>query len=170
MAPHILITGATSGIGEACARQFAKLGYSLILFARREERLMKLKEEIEKMGVKVITLKVDVQIESQVSEALDSLPDEIKQNLAILINNAGLAVGRGPISEGIIDDWERMIDTNIKGLLYVSRHVVPIMQANQKDIFLTFQVLLEKKFMLEEMFIVPQSMQSMHYQMPCALI
>jgi len=132
MAPYILITGATSGIGEACARQFAKLGYSLILFARREERLMKLKEEIEKMGVTVITFKVDVQIESQVSEALDSLPDEIKQSLVILINNAGLAVGRGPISEGIIDDWERMIDTNIKGLLYVSRHVVPIMQANQK--------------------------------------
>ena len=117
MAPYILITGATSGIGEACARQFAKLGYSLILFARREERLLRLKEEIEKMGGTVITLKVDVQIESQVSEALDSLPDEIKQNLAILINNAGLAVGRGPISEGIIDDWERMIDTNIKGLL-----------------------------------------------------
>jgi len=93
---------------------------------------MKLKEEIEKMGVTVITLKVDVQIESQVSEALASLPDEIKQSLVILINNAGLAVGRGPISEGIIDDWERMIDTNIKGLLYVSRHVVPIMQANQK--------------------------------------
>ena len=132
MAPYILITGATSGIGEACARQFAKLGYSLILFARREELLLRLKEEIEKMGGTVITLKVDVQIESQVSEALDSLPDEIKQNLAILINNAGLAVGRGPISEGIIDDWERMIDTNIKGLLYVSRHVVPIMQANQK--------------------------------------
>ena len=132
MAPYILITGATSGIGEACARQFAKLGYSLILFARREELLLRLKEEIEKMGGTVITLKVDVQIESQVSEALDSLPDEIKQNLAILINNAGLAVGRGPISEGIIYDWERMIDTNIKGLLYVSRHVVPIMQANQK--------------------------------------
>ena len=132
MAPHILITGATSGIGEACARQFAKLGYSLILFARREELLLRLKEEIEKMGGTVITLKVDVQIESQVSKAVSSLPVQIKQSLVILINNAGLAVGKGPISGGIIDDWERMIDTNIKGLLYVSRHVVPILQANQK--------------------------------------
>lgn len=128
MAPYILITGATSGIGEACARQFAKLGYSLILFARREELLLKLKEEIEKMGVTVITLKVDVQIESQVSKAVSSLPVEIKQSLVILINNAGLAVGRGPISEGIIDDWERMIDTNIKGLLYISKAIIPFLK------------------------------------------
>lgn len=132
MAPYILITGATSGIGEACARQFSILGYSLILLARREERLLKLKEEIEQLGVTVITYQVDVQNESQVSMAIDSLPTLVKQSLVILINNAGLAVGKGPLSEGLIDDWERMIDTNIKGLLYVSRHVVPIMQANQK--------------------------------------
>ena len=132
MTPYILITGASSGIGEACARQFSTLGYSLILFARREERLLKLKKEIEKVGVSVITFKVDVQIESQVLRAVSSLPAEIKQSLVILINNAGLAVGKGPFSEGKIDDWERMIDTNIKGLLYVSRYVVPIMQANQK--------------------------------------
>lgn len=132
MAPYILITGATSGIGEACARQFSILGYSLILLARRKERLLKLKEEIEQLGVTVITYQVDVQNESQVSMAIDSLPTLVKQSLVILINNAGLAVGKGPLSEGLIDDWERMIDTNIKGLLYVSRHVVPIMQANQK--------------------------------------
>ena len=104
MDKYALITGATSGIGEACALQFAKLGYSLILFARREDRLLALKNELENDGVNVLTFSVDVRDESQVSSAINSLSNVVKSNLKILINNAGLAVGRGVISEGVIDD------------------------------------------------------------------
>jgi 3-hydroxy acid dehydrogenase/malonic semialdehyde reductase len=132
MDKYALITGATSGIGEACALQFSKLGYSLILLARREDRLLTLKNELEKDGVNVLTFSVDVRNESQVANAINSLSSAVKSNLKVLINNAGLAVGRGVISEGVIDDWERMIDTNIKGLLYVSRYVAPIMQSNKQ--------------------------------------
>ncbi len=113
MDKYALITGATSGIGEACALQFAKLGYSLILFARREDRLLALKNVLEKDGLNVLTFSVDVRDESQVSGAINAFPSTVKSNLKVLINNAGLAVGRGVISEGVIDDWERMIDTNI---------------------------------------------------------
>jgi NADP-dependent 3-hydroxy acid dehydrogenase YdfG len=132
MDKYALITGATSGIGEACALQFSKLGYSLILLARREDRLLTLKNELEKDGVNVLTFSVDVRNESQVANAINSLSSAVKSHLKVLINNAGLAVGRGVISEGVIDDWERMIDTNIKGLLYVSRYVAPIMQSNMQ--------------------------------------
>ena len=132
MDKYALITGATSGIGEACALQFAKLGYSLILFARREDRLLALKNELEKDGVNVLTFNVDVRDESQVSGAINSFPSTVKSNLKVLINNAGLAVGRGVISEGVIDDWERMIDTNIKGLLHISKEIIPILKTNKK--------------------------------------
>lgn len=123
----VLITGATSGIGEACASVFAKNQYNLILTGRRKERLDELKERLEKeFQIKCLTLAFDVRNNTQVESAFDSLPAEWK-NIDVLINNAGLAVGLNPIQEGVLDDWERMIDTNVKGLLYVTRKILPWM-------------------------------------------
>ena len=125
------ITGATSGFGEATARLLAKNKYSLILMARRNDRLESLKSELESEGCNVYTLQTDVREEAAVIDAIDSLPQEVKSKIHILVNNAGLAVGRGPIESGISDDWERMIDTNIKGLLYVTKAVVPFLIQNK---------------------------------------
>jgi NADP-dependent 3-hydroxy acid dehydrogenase YdfG len=125
------ITGATSGFGEATARLLAKNRYSLVLMARRNDRLEVLKRELESEECKVFTLQTDVREEAAVTAAVESLPQEVKSNIHILVNNAGLAVGRGPIESGITDDWERMIDTNIKGLLYVTKAVVPFLIQNK---------------------------------------
>lgn len=122
-----LITGATSGIGKAIAVKLAENGYDIIITGRREERLSELEKEIEvKYGSKVLPLCFDVRVFAQVAEALTNLPSEWK-SIDILINNAGLAVGLNPIHQGVIEDWERMIDTNIKGLLYVTRLISPMM-------------------------------------------
>jgi 3-hydroxy acid dehydrogenase/malonic semialdehyde reductase len=125
------ITGATSGFGEATARLLAQKGYSLVLMARRQERLENLKNELISDTCRVFTLKTDIRSENEVITAVNSLPDNVKSNISILINNAGLAVGRGPIESGISDDWERMIDTNIKGLLFVTKAVVPYLISNK---------------------------------------
>lgn len=128
----VLITGATSGFGEACAHIFAENGWNLILTGRRNERLVALKQQlIEKHGIEVCALKFDVRVENDVKDAIDSIPSDFNRGLKILINNAGLAVGRGPIQDGLSDDWNRMIDTNIKGLLYVSQAVIPLLIANK---------------------------------------
>ena len=125
--PTVLITGATSGIGKATAVLFAKAGYRLILTGRREERLDALQETFEaRTEADVHTLRFDVSRPFAVQEALNSLP-EAWQEIDILINNAGLAAGLGPIHEGELDDWERMIDTNLKGLLYMTRAISPHM-------------------------------------------
>ena len=122
-----LITGATAGIGKAIALKLAKEGYNLIITGRREERLAELEKEIEvKYDSRVLSLCFDVRDYNEVEKALTSLPDDWK-NIDILVNNAGLAVGLNPIHTGVVDDWERMIDTNIKGLLYVTRVVSPMM-------------------------------------------
>jgi NADP-dependent 3-hydroxy acid dehydrogenase YdfG len=127
-----MITGATAGIGEATARLLAVNGYDLILTGRRKERLEKLKEEIEKnTPAKVHTLAFDIRDRRAVEKAIDSQPQEW-QAIDVLINNAGLAAGFDPIQEGSIDDWEQMIDTNVKGLLYVSRKVLPGMVERRK--------------------------------------
>ncbi len=125
------ITGATSGFGEATARLLANNRYSLVLMARRNDRLEVLKRELESEECKVYTLQTDVREEAAVIAAVESLPKEVKSNIHILVNNAGLAVGRGPIESGITDDWERMIDTNVKGLLYVTKAVVPFLIQNK---------------------------------------
>ena len=125
------ITGATSGFGEATARLLAKNKYSLILMARRNDRLESLKSELESEECNVYTLQTDVREEAAVIAAINSLPQEVKSKIHILVNNAGLAVGRGPIESGISDDWERMIDTNIKGLLYITKAVVPFLIQNK---------------------------------------
>jgi 3-hydroxy acid dehydrogenase/malonic semialdehyde reductase len=128
-----LITGATSGFGKACAHIFAKNGYDLILTGRRTERLEKLAEELKtENGTSILTLSFDVKDLEATQQALHSISDDWRSKIAVLVNNAGLAAGRGPIHEGSIDDWEQMIDTNIKGLLYVTRIVSPWLVANQK--------------------------------------
>jgi 3-hydroxy acid dehydrogenase / malonic semialdehyde reductase len=127
----VLITGATSGFGEACAHIFAENGWNLIITGRRTERLEKIKSKlIELYSCKVLTLNFDVCIEKDVKTAIESIPVDFKKSIKILINNAGLAVGRGPIQDGLTDDWNRMIDTNIKGLLYVSHAVIPLLIQN----------------------------------------
>lgn len=132
MDKYVFITGATSGFGEACARKFSSEGYNLVITGRREERLIQLQQELKKDGNDVIALCFDVRNLNEVEQAVDTLPQEVKSNISILINNAGLAVGREPIDQGNIDDWERMIDTNIKGLLYVSKNVIPFLKNNKK--------------------------------------
>lgn len=122
----VLITGATSGIGEACARKFAKGGYDVIITGRRAQLLANLKKELETEGVRVLALAFDVRNRNAATAAINSLPLEWQQ-IDVLINNAGLALGLEPEYEGSFEDWETMIDTNIKGLLTMTRLVVPRM-------------------------------------------
>lgn len=126
----VFITGATSGFGKATADLFAKNGYNVIITGRRKERLTELTEQLKsKHNVKVLALNFDVRNLGEVENAVNSLSPEWK-NINVLVNNAGLAVGLNTIQEGVVDDWERMIDTNIKGLLYMTRLVAPIMIKN----------------------------------------
>lgn len=127
-----LITGATSGIGAACARKFAGAGYGLIITGRRAEALSSMASELEKgFSVKVLTLCFDVRERDDVKRALDSIPSAWC-DIDVLINNAGLALGLEPEYAGDFTDWETMIDTNVKGLLYMTRLVVPGMIDRQK--------------------------------------
>jgi NADP-dependent 3-hydroxy acid dehydrogenase YdfG len=124
------ITGATAGIGQATAELFAKNGYNIIITGRRKERLQEFSAELKsKYKIDVLSLNFDVRNLKEVEDAINSIPTEWKK-INVLVNNAGLAVGLNPIQEGVVDDWERMIDTNIKGLLYVTRNVSPIMIQN----------------------------------------
>ena len=119
------ITGATSGIGKATAEIFAKNNIRLILCGRRAERLSELKEALSKL-TEVTTLQFDVSKREEVSTAINSLPENFKQ-IDILINNAGNAHGLSSIQDGDIDDWDAMLDINVKGLLYVSKAIIPQM-------------------------------------------
>lgn len=122
-----LITGATSGIGRAVAIKLAENNYNLILTGRRNELLEALKREIEvKFKRDILALNFDIQNKESVEKAIDSLPERWRK-IDLLVNNAGLAVGLDHIQDGIVEDWERMIDTNIKGLLYITRKVSPLM-------------------------------------------
>ena len=128
----ICITGASSGFGEACAFRFSADNYDLIITGRRKERLKALKELLEKkFNNQVYVLELDVQNRNAVSEAFNSLPAPWKK-IEILLNNAGLALGRENFDEASLDDWDTMIDTNLKGLLYVSKSVVPFMIEQKK--------------------------------------
>jgi NADP-dependent 3-hydroxy acid dehydrogenase YdfG len=118
-----LITGATSGIGRATAHEFAKHGINLILCGRRQERLDSVQKALSKQTI-VHTLNFDVRDRKQTFEAIASLPKEF-QKIDILINNAGNAHGLDPIQTGNLDDWDAMIDINVKGLLYVSKAIIP---------------------------------------------
>mgnify|MGYP003514448329 CR=1 FL=1 len=120
----IFITGATSGIGEGCARKFASMGSNLILNGRNVEKLESLKKELEGMGVEVLTLPFDVRDREAMRNAVESLPERWK-GIDVLINNAGLVIGVDKEHEGSLDEWDIVIDTNIKALLAMTRMIVP---------------------------------------------
>ena len=117
-----LITGATSGIGEAAALKLGRNGFDIIITGRRQERLDLLKKKLEEDGARVLALCFDVRNEEEVNIALGNLPSEW-ENIDLLVNNAGLAAGLEPVQQGDSADWNRMIDTNVKGLLYVTRSI-----------------------------------------------
>lgn len=122
-----LITGATSGIGKATAERLAKDGFDIIITGRRKEKLQELESLLQKeYKAEVLSLEFDVRNYTEVEKHLGNLSERWK-NVDVLVNNAGLAVGLNSIQEGVVDDWERMIDTNIKGLLYVTRIISPVM-------------------------------------------
>ena len=127
MQKTILITGATSGFGKASAHAFAHDHHRLILTGRRADRLKTEAETLNKtFGIDVLTLNFDVRDRDAVKRAIDGIPTEWR-NIDILINNAGLAAGSDSIQDGSLDDWEQMIDTNVKGLLYVTKSVFPLL-------------------------------------------
>jgi NADP-dependent 3-hydroxy acid dehydrogenase YdfG len=126
------ITGATSGFGKACAEKFAAHGYDLILNGRREDRLEKIKEDLEKRFNTAILLSVfDVRNRNEVFSAIKRIPEDW-QHVDVLINNAGLALGRDYFDEGNMDDWDTMIDTNLKGLMYVTKAVFPLLKKSSQ--------------------------------------
>ncbi len=126
MKKTVLITGATSGIGLGCARKFAANGDRLILTARNQQRLEEISTELKKDGTEVLTLAFDVRNRQEAIKAVNSLPADW-QDIDVLVNNAGLALGLEQEYKGDLDDWETMIDTNIKGLLLMTRLIVPRM-------------------------------------------
>ena len=131
MKGYAFITGASSGFGAAISETLANEGYNLIIAARRTERLEELTSRLIALPIEVRMLTMDVRNEAEVQVAVSSLQEDVQNRIEILVNNAGLAVGRGPIDQGISDDWDRMIDTNIKGLLYVTKAVVPFLKKQQ---------------------------------------
>lgn len=127
----VFITGASSGIGFACAEVFAREKYNLLLASRRIDRLHAMANDLQgKYGVKIHAVGLDVKDKSLVAKTWDELPDAWKE-VDVLINNAGLSQGLDPIQNGDVEDWDRMIDTNIKGLLYVTRIVASVMQERE---------------------------------------
>ena len=127
----VLITGATSGIGEACARKFAQNGDKVILTGRNQARMTAIADELKAQGAEVLTLMFDVRDREAARKAIESLPAEW-QEIDVLVNNAGLALGLEPEFEGNSDDWDGMIDTNVKGLLTMTRLIVPGMVARNR--------------------------------------
>jgi NADP-dependent 3-hydroxy acid dehydrogenase YdfG len=128
----IMITGATTGFGKATALRFAENRYNIIITGRRKELLDVLEKELIIFGkIKILSLNFDVRKKNEVESVIGNLPEEWKK-IDILVNNAGLAVGLDHIQNGNTDDWDRMIDTNVKGLLYVTRAVAPLMVARNK--------------------------------------
>lgn len=128
----VLITGATAGIGKACATKFAAAKFDLIITGRRNERLIELKEQLEnKYGIEVLTLCFDVQDRQATTENLTNIPGRW-QKIDVLINNAGLALGRDSFEDADMDDWETMLNSNVHGLLYVSKAILPFMLAQGK--------------------------------------
>ena len=125
------ITGASAGIGAATAKVLASQQYNLILAARRVESLKKLSDELTtQFGISTLVVKLDVRNRNEVAETIAAFPKDW-QKINVLVNNAGLASGLSSIDEGDMDDWDVMIDTNVKGLLYVTRNVIPLMKSNE---------------------------------------
>lgn len=120
----VMVTGATSGIGEACAKKFAQGGYNVIITGRKADKLAQIKTELEQLGAEVCVLEFDVRSREAAKKAVESLTGQWA-NIDVLVNNAGLALGLDPEYNGDFEDWDIMIDTNIKGLLTMTRFVVP---------------------------------------------
>ena len=131
MVKYAIITGASSGFGAAMARVLAEEGFGLILLARRVERLQALQEELTSIAPDILSYGLDVRDLTAVEQWSEQLPSSIQKNTALLVNNAGLAAGRNTLDEGSTSDWEQMIDTNLKGLLYVTKAVLPWMKDQQ---------------------------------------
>lgn len=132
MSKTILITGATSGFGKATALIYAQNGHRVIITGRRMERLVSLEKEIKELyKTDVLSLHFDIRNQDEVKEAIKSIPEDWK-DIDILVNNAGLASGLDPIQSGDSADWDKMIDTNVKGLLYISKEIIPFMTARNK--------------------------------------
>src|SRR6185503_15946137 len=128
MSKIVFITGASSGFGKACAEKFACHGYDLIINGRREERLLELKEQLEKkFNTAILVSSFDVRNRDEVFEAAKNIPEEW-QHIDVLLNNAGLALGRDYFDDGNVDDWDTMIDTNLKGLLYCTKALLPFIK------------------------------------------
>ena len=136
----VFVTGATSGFGKAIAYKFAQHGYDLILNGRREDRLRIIEKDLfEQYHCKVISLPFDVRDSDKASQQINSLPYDSKM-IDILVNNAGLAAGLSTIQDGDINDWNTMIDTNIKGLLYVSRIIMPFIPCSRRSMRILFVI------------------------------
>lgn len=128
----ILVTGATSGLGKAIAEKFAAANYNCIITGRRKQRLEELAATLSSNNnIKVLPLAFDVSKKEEAFNAINNLSEEWR-NIDVLVNNAGLAAGRDAFDEASLDDWETMIDTNVKGLLYISKAVIPLMKKNKK--------------------------------------
>lgn len=125
-----LITGATSGFGKSIAEKLAKNSHRLIITGRRRERLIDVKAELEALGTEVYLLHFDIRNREDVRLAIAGIPSKW-QNIDILINNAGLALGKDTIADGDIDDWDTMLDTNVKGLLYVTKNILPLLKKSE---------------------------------------
>ena len=131
----VFITGASSGFGKACAEKFACHGYDIIINGRREEKLLELKEHLEKKyNTAILVSPFDVRNKEDVFEAAKNIPDEW-QHIDVLINNAGLALGRDYFDEADLDDWDTMIDTNVKGLLYTTKALMPLIKKKFKPTY-----------------------------------
>lgn len=128
MVKYALITGASSGFGAAIAETLAKKGYGFILVARRLERLKTLREKLLPFTANIHVMSLDIRSNEAMVKGMESLADDVKDNIELLINNAGLAAGRSAIDEGVLSDWDQMIDTNVKGLLYATQCVIPYMK------------------------------------------
>lgn len=132
MSKTILITGATSGFGKAIAEKFAAAGWNCIITGRRADRLTELSTQLSsRHGIKVLTLAFDVQDRNAVTESIGNIPADWQQ-IDVLVNNAGLALGRDSFEKASLDDWDTMINTNVKGLMYVSKAVLPYLINQQK--------------------------------------
>ena len=128
---YALITGATSGIGKATAEEFAENGWNLILCGRRTDRLQEIKNMLTKpYSIDIMTITIDVRDKEAVRIQFSMIPENIQKEIKLLVNNAGLAAGRNPIHLGEYEDWEQMIDTNLKGLLYVTKNIIPLFIKN----------------------------------------
>ncbi|NOR88179.1 MAG: SDR family NAD(P)-dependent oxidoreductase [Bacteroidales bacterium] len=127
----VFISGATAGIGEACALEFAANGYDIIISGRRNDRLIALQNKIDQeFEVSVLSLNFDIRNQEEVVDAVAQIPEEFRA-INVLVNNAGLAAGVNPIDKGVLSDWEAMIDTNVKGLLYLSKEIIPLLKASE---------------------------------------